>query len=195
MKAVIGVGNPGKKYDGTRHNIGFEALDELKNRLKAAAEWSEKKSLKASVVVLDEAVLAKPLTFVNLSGEAVVALIKKYGVKTEALLVVCDDVNLDFGKIRLRESGSAGGHHGLESMIQLLGSEMFPRLRLGVRNERMPEDLSDFVLGRFTKKEAGQIPTILENAAQVCQTWVEEGFSRAMMRLSQLQSNKDRSKE
>jgi PTH1 family peptidyl-tRNA hydrolase len=103
-------------------------------------------------------------------------------------LVVCDDVNLDFGKLRLRASGSAGGHHGLESVIEVLGTEDFPRLRIGVKNENMPKDLAGFVLERFSGPEKKELPKILENAASVCEAWINEGFDAAVNRLSRLQS-------
>src|SRR3989338_4089743 len=139
MKFIIGIGNPGKKYQGTRHNTGFRALDRLEGKIGG------------------DAMLIRPDTFVNNTGEAVSALVKKYDPKAADILVVCDDVNLDFGKLRLRASGSAGGHHGLESVIAALGSEGFARLRIGVRNERMPEDLTGFVLGKFSNEEEKEV--------------------------------------
>ena len=129
--------------------------------------------------------LIRPDTFVNNTGEAVSALVKKYDPKAADILVVCDDVNLDFGKLRLRASGSAGGHHGLESVIASLGSGDFPRLRVGVRKPDMPRDLAGFVLEKFSQEEEGRIGAILDGAASVCVSWAREGFEAAMNRLSQ----------
>ncbi len=168
MKFIIGIGNPGKEYKHSRHNVGFEVLDRIKQKR--------------------DVLLIKPATFVNRTGDAVSVILEKHRPDSQALLIVCDDVNLSFGKLRLRRSGSAGGHHGLESVIAALGCEDFPRLRLGVKNETMPKDLTAFVLGRFSSVEKKALPKILEKAALVCETWAKEGFSAAERRLSQLQS-------
>ena len=168
MKFVVGIGNPGREYDGTRHNIGFAVLDALGS--------------------VNGAKLVKPLTFVNRTGEEVLRLVQKNGAVAGDLLFVCDDVNLDFGKLRLRETGSAGGHHGLESVIEALGVEDFSRLRFGVRTEDMPKDLTDFVLGKFSKEEEKRLKEMIARAAQVCRAWVEKGFEAARLELSQLQS-------
>ena len=186
MKFVIGIGNPGRKYGGTRHNAGFEVLDLLAAR-HGVKNWKEVKKLQAMTAEAGGATLVKPLTFVNLTGETVAGLLREHHPKTEEMLFVSDDVNLDFGKLRLRPSGSAGGHHGLESAISVLGSEDFPRLRFGVRNEGMPQDLNGFVLEPFTADEKKRVVEILERAVSVCESWLNEGFDAAVKRLSQLQ--------
>ncbi len=174
MKFIVGIGNPEKKYDGTRHNIGFEALD----------------ALRAILGRREDVLLIKPDTYVNRTGDSVSKLCRKYTASPSDFLFVCDDVNLAFGKMRLRASGGAGGHHGLESVIAAFGSEDFARLRIGVGNETMPkDDLSEFVLGKFDRVENGMLEEILGKAASVCDTWVGEGLKPAMDRLSKLQSN------
>lgn len=169
MKFIVGIGNPGRKYEGTRHNVGFAVVDRLKKKLKNPG-----------------AVLVKPGTFVNNTGEAVRELSEKRRAKPADILVVCDDVNLDFGKLRLRASGSAGGHHGLESVIEALGSTDFARLRVGVRNESMPKDLAGFVLEKFSADEAKRLDAIVEKAAAVGESWADGGFEAAQNCLSRL---------
>ena len=142
-----------------------------------------------AVTLRAEAVtLVKPLTFVNRSGDAVGAIIRECRAELQDILVVCDDVNLDFGKLRIRKEGSAGGHHGLESIILALDGRLdFPRLRFGVRNPEMPHDLESFVLEKFSKSEQPARGELLGKAVSVCKSWIEEGFDAAVMRLSQLQ--------
>ncbi len=185
MRFIIGIGNPGKKYDGTRHNAGFEIVDGLAG--KYGLRWKELKKLGAAAAQSDRVMLVKPFTFVNLTGETANALLKEYHPKPEEILLVCDDVNLDFGKLRLRSSGSAGGHHGLESVIAEIQSEDFPRLRFGVRNADMPHDLNSFVLEKFGKDEQRSKGELLAKAVSICESWIEEGFEAAQKRLSQLQ--------
>ena len=187
MKVIVGIGNPEKKYDRTRHNVGFRVLDILCG--KNAGTWRSKKKSLSQVCALDKAVLMKPETYVNNTGDAVETAVKKYGAGPSDFIFVCDDVNLMLGKIRLRDSGSAGGHHGLESVIRALGSEDFPRLRIGVGNESMPKgDLTEFVLGTFGPGEQKQLETVLKKAVSVCEAWLEQGFDRALDQLSKLQS-------
>lgn len=165
--------------------MGFEVLDLL------AKKWTKESKLDALTAAFGEDVkLVKPQGFVNNSGRTAAAIVDRHGVATEAILVVCDDVNLALGKLRLRASGSAGGHHGLESVIAETGSDNFPRLRVGVGSEEMPKDLSGFVLGRFKSAERKTADEILEKAVQVCEAWAREGYAEAEKRLSQLQSNK-----
>jgi len=172
MKFIVGIGNPGKKYEGTRHNIGFNAIDVISARKN-----------------LDRKILLKPDTYVNATGSAVSEIVRKHRLAPSDVLIVCDDVNLQFGKLRLRASGSAGGHHGLESVIGELGSEEFPRLRVGVGSELMPkDDLTGFVLDRFAAAEKKTLPLLLEKTATVCETWVKDGFDGAVNCLSRLQS-------
>ena len=177
MKFIVGIGNPGRQYEGTRHNVGFAVIARL------AAE------------VPPDTRLVRPDTFVNRTGEAVLELRTRHGAETKDVLLVCDDVNLDFGKLRLRPDGTAGGHHGLESVIEALGTDAFPRLRVGVRTASMPGDLTGFVLEKFSAAEAKEIGRIVEKAEQICRTWAREGFEAAQNRLSQLQSVKQENNE
>ena len=187
MKYVVGIGNPEQQYDKTRHNVGLRALDKLSG--KHQGTWWDKKKLRSQTCSLGNAVLVKPLTYVNNTGEAVSVLLKKDGVTPADFLFICDDVNLMLGKIRLRASGGAGGHHGLESIIQTFGTEDFARLRIGVGSESMPkDDLTDFVLGRFSTQEEKALSIILKKVVLVCETWIEQGFGPAMDQLSKEQS-------
>ena len=150
------------------------------------AKWAARPEWQAWVATYDEATwLVKPDTFVNSTGHSLAAM-----PKADDYLVISDDVNLEFGKLRLRASGSAGGHHGLESVIEVLNSENFPRLRMGVKNESMPKDLTGFVLEEFSGEEEKELDKILQKAAQVCGAWVQEGFPAAEKLLSRLQSVK-----
>ena len=187
MRLLVGIGNPETRYDRTRHNIGFRVLDILCT--KRAGTWRSKKKMKSLVCALDEAVLIKPETYVNNTGDAVEVALKKYRAAPSDFLFVCDDVNLALGKIRLRDSGSAGGHHGLESVIRAFGSEDFPRLRIGVGSESMPKgDLTEFVLGTFAPGEQKKLETVLEKSVSVCEVWLKEGFDPALNELSKVQS-------
>lgn len=188
MKFVIGIGNAEKKYEDTRHNIGFRVVECL-----SQAKWSEKDDLGALVADFGGGIFAvKPTLFVNNTGGTVERILERHPElrSDRDLLFVCDDVNLDLGKLRLRASGSAGGHHGLESVIAALGSEDFARLRIGVRNETMPEDLTGFVLGRFSSEEEKEVKGIVKKAAVICEAWFGRGFDEASKVLSQLQSVK-----
>lgn len=192
MRFIVGIGNPGKKYVGTRHNIGFQVLEAYAKKTDASKEWADEKKLNALVFRTENAVLLKPKTFVNHTGDAVLGILKYHQAKPADILVVSDDVNLDFGKLRLRPSGSAGGHHGIESVIGVLQSEEFPRLRFGVRSQGMPKDLAPFVLDPFDAEEKKEINSIVERAVLVCQSWVEVDFQEALLKLSQLQGKKEK---
>lgn len=185
MRNVVGIGNPGGEYDGTRHNVGFRVADLVREAIKAP-RWEKDTRSNAAVSCAGDVRVVKPLTYVNLTGGTVAAL----GGAASETLVVCDDVNLAFGKIRLRESGSAGGHHGLESVIGAIGTDAFPRLRIGVGRADMPHDLPEFVLGRFDADEQGKIGIILDNAVQVCLAWARDGYGKALDVLSRLQSQR-----
>lgn len=191
MKLIIGIGNPGKSYEKTRHNIGFTVLDALQKHADlAASKWQHKKNLLAEISEFGDVVLIKPDTFVNRSGETAVAAADIFHAAPKDILVVTDDVNLLFGKMRLRPSGSAGGHHGLESIERSLESDAYARLRLGVGQMDMPKDLSEYVLKKFDADEVKKMNGILETALGVCVSWANEGFETAQRCLSQLQSNK-----
>lgn len=198
MKFVVGIGNPEKKYGPTRHNIGFRALDALRGAVETETKRRlvvSKEYLAEIAFVSDDALLVKPQTYVNRTGESVRLLCRQYQAKPADFLFVCDDVNLPLGALRLRGSGGAGGHHGLESAIEALGGEDFARLRIGVGGEGMPKDLSGYVLEDFGPKEEKELGRILDEVISVCRTWMDNGLKAATDRLSALKSNKQGSEE
>lgn len=176
MKLVVGLGNPGREYARTRHNVGFEVLESLAARHGAA--WSRKPDAEIARWGQD-AVLVKPQTFMNLSGAAVQRWQQFYKVAIEDVLVVVDDVNLEAGRLRIRQAGSAGGHNGLKSIIALLGTDRFPRLRIGVGGGER-KNLSSHVLGRFTADEEQIIEAALDRAVEAVEVFVADGSSAAM---------------
>jgi len=183
MKLIVGLGNPGRRYDGTRHNIGFDVLDALARR--HGLEWeTAPRGIEALVARWRTAdtVIAKPLTFMNLSGAAVVALLQFYKIDPIDLLVVVDDVNIDLARLRSRPSGSAGGHNGLKSVIGSLGSEQFARLRIGVGRGDDRRDLADHVLARFESSECSIVAETVDRSADAIELFVAEGIGPVMNR-------------
>ncbi|OGW87892.1 MAG: aminoacyl-tRNA hydrolase [Omnitrophica bacterium RIFCSPHIGHO2_02_FULL_46_11] len=177
MKLIVGLGNPGKKYEKTRHNTGFLVIDALirSDRNKLAAGTGPLQ-VNQSPFQNGEAVVAKPTVFMNESGQAVRALIEQFHVLPTECLVVVDDVNLPLGKIRFRAQGSAGGQHGLESIIEALGTQDFPRLRIGIGSGDFAGcDLTEYVLGKFSKEERELLLPQLERAREACLEWVKNG--------------------
>ena len=178
---IVGIGNPGKKYETTRHNVGFQTVDVLAKKLGVPMRSRRFKTVHgigsyAGIKVI----LMKPQTFVNLSGEAVRSLSKYYGVEPEHILVVYDDVYLEMGAIRVRPSGSAGGHNGLKNIISQLGSDGFPRVRLGTGPQPEGMDLIEFVLRPMTSGERKTMKEIYEEAAEACLVLIKDGAERAM---------------
>lgn len=196
MKFIVGIGNPGDLYDGTRHNVGMAALENIRAYFssdRGKVLWRLEKKCHAMIATINEAqALVKPLTFVNGTGASVEALQSAFKVPSKNFLIVCDDVNLRLGKLRLRDRGSAGGHHGLESIALALQSEGYSRLRIGVGSESMPKDLTSFVLGKFSSEEEKQINGLLEKVVLVCEMWLNKGFDAAKDRLSHLLSVKSK---
>src|SRR5262245_39619408 len=180
MKLVVGLGNPGSKYDGTRHNAGFAALD-----LAAARHGVQWESAPRGIEALvgrwraRDVVLAKPLTFMNLSGAAIVPILHFYKIDVPDLLVVVDDVNLEAGRLRIRSGGSAGGHNGLKSIIASLGTDQFSRLRIGVGGGS-GRDLSPHVLGKFGAEEEAVVEAAIERAVEASEVFVADGVVAAM---------------
>lgn len=185
MKLVVGLGNPGERYRATRHNVGFDVIDELARRhgLHDAADLAKSP---ADAHVLrwrraDEAVLlAKPLTYMNLSGGAVQELSHFFKIGPVDLLIVCDDVNLPLGKLRARASGSEGGHNGLRSIAEALGSIDYARLRVGVGRGDARRDLADHVTAEFEPDERPGIVTAIARAADAVETWISDGMAKMM---------------
>ncbi len=185
MRLIVGLGNPGIRYAGTRHNIGFEVVDRFARRHGARLRRRWCRSLVADLRIRgEEFLLAKPQTFMNLSGEAVRELLLRTKAAAADMLVVCDDINLPLGRIRLRPTGSAGGHHGLESIISCIRSQDFPRLRVGVGEGNNRQDVRDHVLGRFHRSERRLVEDVIETAADCLDCAVQEGLHIAMNRFN-----------
>jgi PTH1 family peptidyl-tRNA hydrolase len=181
VKLVAGLGNPGGQYRGTRHNVGFEVLDRLADRHGLRFETAPGEALEARWRHGgDTVVLAKPLTFMNLSGQAVVGLIRYYRVVVSDLLVVCDDVNLPLGRLRVRAGGSEGGHNGLRSIAQALGTTEYARLRVGVGRGDDRRDLADHVLARFAPEEQAGIERAIVRSAEAVERWITHGLADVM---------------
>lgn len=184
MKVIVGLGNPGLRFKYSRHNLGFWVVEYLAQTRDIEINQKGFKSLIGQGVLAGEKVLlVKPLTFMNLSAEAVGPLVRQKKIELSELLVVCDDVNLPLGKIRLRAKGSDGGHKGLRSIINGLASSDFARLRIGVGAEHLKTakpDLTEHVLGKFNKQEVKTIKAAAEEAAAVCLTWIKDGIGAAM---------------
>jgi PTH1 family peptidyl-tRNA hydrolase len=179
VKLVAGLGNPGARYRATRHNIGFEILDELARRHQVEFGAGRGDALEARVRQAD-ALLLKPLTFMNLSGRAVGDTLRYYRIDPADLLVVTDDVNLPLGRLRARARGSAGGHNGLASIIEVLGTSEFPRLRVGVGRGDVRRDLADHVLARFDADEAAAVEAMVTRAADAVTVFLNEGIAAMM---------------
>jgi PTH1 family peptidyl-tRNA hydrolase len=184
MKLVVGLGNPGSKYEGTRHNIGFEVVDRLAQG-GAGARFSRKFDglLAETEIDFRRVLLLKPETFMNLSGRAVGQALRFYKLDPADLLVVCDDLSLPLGRLRIRGGGSDGGQKGLRDIAAHLGTEEFPRLRIGI-GDRGPADATDFVLSRFRTAERPVIDDALILASQAVAVWTTQGLAAAMNRFN-----------
>jgi PTH1 family peptidyl-tRNA hydrolase len=179
LKAIIGLGNPGRRYEGTRHNVGFAVLDELSARRGVAFDSSPADALVAKVRGDNPVLLAKPTTFMNLSGEAIGALLRYYKIDVGDLLVIVDEAQLPLGRLRARARGSAGGHNGLKSVIAHLGED-FARLRIGVGRGDPRRDLADHVLARFDADEAAEIERATTRSADAAEMFVTSGIAAVM---------------
>ena len=182
MKAIVGLGNPGTEYRGTRHNVGFEVVDELARRWDARLKkW---KSIADLAAVKDhDVVLVQPRTYMNQSGQAVGAIMAFYKIDPADLLVIVDEAQLPLGRLRVRPSGSAGGHNGLRSVIEHIGDD-FPRLRIGVERGHREWDLADRVLSRFPPDERDVIERAIQRAADAAETFLTDGVHVAMNRFN-----------
>ena len=181
MKLIVGLGNPGHEYRDTRHNVGFKVVDALAHR-HGVSSWSEKFGGLEGKARVNEmlVILVKPLSYMNLSGQAVQGFSAFYKVEAPDVLVIVDDVELPLGRLRARPGGGAGGHNGLKSVIQSLGTEDFPRLRVGVGRGEDGKNLSNFVLGRFTEDEHEIISAAVLRAADASELFIEKGIGPAM---------------
>lgn len=186
MKLIVGLGNPGRAYKNSRHNIGFSVLDALAGSQGTVfKKEADVYSLSAKVKLADKnLVLAQPQTFMNLSGFSVRALMGKYKTGIENLLVVCDDLDLELGRIKIKGSGSAGGHKGLKSIIGTLKSNNFCRLRLGIGRPDIDRDAAVYVLSTFTRQENKTVGRAIDRACECINVWVAQGITPAMNRFN-----------
>jgi PTH1 family peptidyl-tRNA hydrolase len=182
LKLIVGLGNPGLRYRSTRHNVGFLALERLakKNRFLFKPNRSFKAFIADGKIHGHPVWLAQPQTFMNLSGQAVLALVKRKKAASSDLLIVCDDVALPLGAVKIKAKGSAGGHKGLASIIERLGTKDFSRLRLGIGKDVINKDLSDYVLSTFKKDEIAVLDKVLDEAVAIMEAWIAEGTDSCM---------------
>lgn len=190
LKIIVGLGNPGREYENTRHNAGFAVVDGLARKHRSRFSLKRCRSLVARADIGGREVLvAKPLTFVNLSGEAVACILRMAEAELSDLLVVVDDVNIPFNEVRIRMRGGDGGHKGLRSVIEHVSSEEFQRLRVGVGSDDLPEDLTEFVLGTFSEDEMDELPNLVETCCRAVETLVVKGVERAMNEFNRRESD------
>lgn len=186
MYIIAGLGNPGRQYDGSRHNTGFSVVDVLSERYGIITDFEKHKAICGKGVIEGEkAVLVKPLTFMNLSGESIqeAAAYYKIDIKNE-LIIVYDDIDLDVGRMRIRKNGSAGGHNGMKNIVKLLGTEDFLRVRVGVGAKPSGWDLADWVLGHFDKDDAALMQEMRGKAADAVACIIKDGPDTAMNRFN-----------
>lgn len=181
MYIIIGLGNPDQRYAATRHNIGFDAITRISDEYDIPLDFKKHKALCGKGYIGGEkVVLAMPQTYMNLSGESVRELVDFYKVSSEEIIVIYDDISLDVGKLRLRSKGSAGGHNGIKSIISHLGSEEFPRIKVGVGDKPKDWDLADYVLSRFPKEEEPIIRDSLKRTSEAVKSIITDGMAAAM---------------
>ncbi len=186
MKWIVGLGNPGKQYAATRHNIGFKALDRFAEKLNIAIDQKQCHALIGTGHALNQKIiLIKPMTYMNLSGEAVRAYMDFYKVSLEDMIVLYDDLDTDFGAIRLRYKGSAGGHNGIKSIIQHTGTQSFNRVRLGIsRPPQGGDEITDYVLSTFNKSEIHTLDQVLEQTSDALIYALEHPFEKVMAKFN-----------
>lgn len=181
MYIVAGLGNPTKEYEKTRHNVGFEVIDVLADRLGTTVEEKKFRGYYGRGIIGGEKViLLKPQTFMNLSGESVRAAADFYKIDPQHIIIIYDDVSLDVGQLRIRTKGSAGGHNGIKNIIAHLGTQEFPRIKVGVGEKPKKMDLADYVLSRFSKEDRAVMEDAFAEAAKAVETMIAEGPDRAM---------------
>lgn len=188
MKLIIGLGNPGEKYQGTRHNLGFEVLEKLISKGNYQQLWVENKRFKAEIIkVDDQLMLVKPLTHMNNSGMAVVALANFYKITPEDIIIVHDELDLPLGQIKVRLGGSGAGHHGVESVIEKLGKDQFIRVRLGIGNWKTQSSehggnhlsVESYVLAQFLPKEKSSVKSLIKKGVRALEVILEKGLKSA----------------
>lgn len=188
MYIIVGLGNPGSKYTGTRHNVGFDAIDALGEKFGISVDTKKHKALIGKGMINGQKViLAKPQTFMNLSGESVRELLDYYKCdEEEELIVIFDDISLDVGNLRIRKKGSAGGHNGIKNIIAHLGHNQFQRIKIGVGEKPKGWDLADYVLGSFSREDRALIEEALPKVCKAAEIMLQEGPDEAMNRIHML---------
>ena len=185
MRLIIGLGNPGFRYRSTRHNIGFMVLESIARTSGIRVRKPGYNSLRGWGSIADEkAILAKPLTYMNLSGKAVSNIKEKEGIALQDLLIIMDDADLPLGKIRIRPNGSSGGHKGLRSIIEELGTEEVTRLRVGIAPQKRAGDLADYVLSPFKRSERKLLDQAIKTCCLCVEAWARDGINAAMNRFN-----------
>ena len=184
MYLIVGLGNPGKQYENTRHNVGFDAVDLLVDEYRVPSSGKQHKAMYGKGVIAGQKViLAKPLTYMNLSGESVRALVDYYKIDPEEeLIVIYDDISLEPGKIRIRKKGSAGGHNGIKDIIAKTGTDQFARVKVGVGEKPAGWDLADHVLGRFSPEDREKFDDAVKEAVDAVTLMVQDRTDEAMNR-------------
>ena len=181
MYLIAGLGNQTREYEKTRHNVGFEAIDILADKAGTTVTEKKHKALYGKGYIGGQKViLAKPQTYMNLSGESIREIADFYKIEPENIIILCDDINLSEGQLRIRLKGSAGGHNGLKNIISHLGTQEFPRIRIGVGEKPRGMDLADYVLGRFPKEQQAVMEEAYRDAADAACMMIEEGADAAM---------------
>jgi PTH1 family peptidyl-tRNA hydrolase len=190
MKLIVGLGNPGRQYDNTRHNVGFRVIDLLAQQASIGNFKSGFNAEYAKTTLAGEdAVLAKPTTYMNRSGDAVMPLMQWFKLAPEDIIVLCDDIHLPLGQLRLRGQGSDGGHNGLKSIIRQTGSNRFTRIRLGINEPPAVMDQADYVLGHFSRGELPEVEEMVSKAADAVECILTRGISTAMNQFNVRKNN------
>ena len=185
MYIIAGLGNPGKEYDGSRHNVGFMTLDTLADRYQIdIREKAHKALIGKGMIEGNKVILVKPQTYMNLSGESIRSVMDYYKTEPSEFIVIYDDISLEPGQIRIRKKGSAGGHNGIKNIIAHLGTQEFPRIRIGVGEKPPRMDLADYVLSRFPKEEKEEMERAFSDGAAAAVSMMNEGIDTAMNRFN-----------
>lgn len=181
MYVIAGLGNPTKEYAHTRHNVGFDTIDKIAEDYKISMDMKKHKAICGSGYIEGvKVLLAKPQTFMNLSGESIRAISDFYKVAPEEMIIIYDDISLDVGQLRIRSKGSAGGHNGIKSIIAHLGTTEFPRIKIGIGEKPASWDLADYVLSRYSDKEALDLKEAMEDVSHAVNLMVHEEMTQAM---------------
>ena len=182
MFIIAGLGNPDRQYEGTRHNVGFDVIDRIAEKYNIAVDTKKHRAyIGKGIIQGQKVILAKPQTYMNLSGESIRSLVDYYKIDEEnELLVIYDDISLDVGQLRIRKKGSAGGHNGIKNIIAHLGTQEFPRIKVGVGDKPKKMDLADYVLSRFSKEDRAVMENAFKEAAGAVEMMITQGADAAM---------------